>query len=81
MLISIGFKNYILLERIVSVISPDSRPVRNLIATAREQDRLIDATMGKKTKSVIVVNSNHVILSANAPETIFHRVNEAKKGK
>lgn len=78
-MISIGYKNYILTERIVAVVSPDSRPIKNLIKGARENDRLINATMGNKTKSVIITNSNHVILSANAPETIVNRVNIAKK--
>ena len=79
MMISIGFKNYILEERIVAVISPESRPVRNTIAHAREQNKLIDATMGKKTKSVIIVDTNHVILSALMPETIILRVQSMGK--
>lgn len=73
MMISIGYKNYISLDRIVAIMSPSSRPTKSLIAGAREDGRLIDATMGKKTKSVIVANSNHVILSANTPDTIVQR--------
>ncbi|MFZ5518286.1 MAG: DUF370 domain-containing protein [Candidatus Zhuqueibacterota bacterium] len=73
MMISIGYRNYISMERIVSVISPDSRPTKNLVNGAREKGKLVDATMGKKTKSVIVTNSNHVVLSANSPDTIVHR--------
>ena len=74
MMISIGYRNYISMERIVAIISPDSRPTKNMISGAREKGKLIDATMGKKTKSVIVSNSNHIILSANSPDTIVHRV-------
>ncbi len=77
-MLSIGYKNYISSERIVAVISPESRPIKSLIANARENSRLIDATMGKKTKSVIITNSNHVILSANNPETISLRATNAK---
>lgn len=79
MMLSIGYKNYISGERIVAVISPETRPIRNLITNAREKDKLIDATMGKKTKSVIITNSNHVILSANTPETIALRAQVMEK--
>lgn len=74
MMINIGYKNYIAADRIVSIISPDSQPTKNMINGAREQGRIIDATMGKKTKSVIVTNSHHVVLSANLPDTIVHRM-------
>ncbi len=73
MMISIGYKNYISVNRIVAVITPDSRPIRNLISGARDSGKLIDATMGKKTKSVIVTDSDQIILSANTSDTIVHR--------
>lgn len=76
-MISIGYRNYVMAERIVAVVAPGSRPTKNLINGARENGKLVDATMGKKTKSVIIVDSNHVILSANAPDTIVHRVQAA----
>ena len=79
MMISIGYRNYISMERIVAIISPDSRPTKNMITGAREKGKLVDATMGKKTKSVIVSNSNHIILSANSPDTIVHRVQSSGK--
>ncbi|MBN2090615.1 DUF370 domain-containing protein [candidate division KSB1 bacterium] len=78
-MISVGYKNYIALDRIVAVISPDSRPIKNLMNTAREQGRLVDATMGKKTKAVLVTDSNQVILSANSTETIIHRIQNYRK--
>jgi len=74
MMISIGYRNYVLAERIISVVSPETRPTRNLIGGAKERGMLVDATMGKKTKSVIVMNSNHVVLSANSADTIVHRI-------
>jgi len=73
-MISIGYRNYILVDRIVAIISPDSRPTKNMINGAREKGKIVDATMGKRTKSVIITNSNHVILSANSPDTIVHRI-------
>jgi regulator of extracellular matrix RemA (YlzA/DUF370 family) len=74
MMISIGFKNYVNLDRIVSIIAPNSKPIKNMINSARENGKLVDATMGKKTKSVIVTNSDHIVLSANLPDTIVHRI-------
>ncbi|MCI0494145.1 MAG: DUF370 domain-containing protein [bacterium] len=78
-MISIGYRNYIAKHRIISVISPVSRPTKNMINGAREAGRLVDATMGKKTKCVIITDSNHVILSANSPDTIVHRIQVASK--
>jgi hypothetical protein len=78
-MISVGYKNYIALDRIVAVISPDSRPIKNLMNTARDQGRLVDATMGKKTKAVLVTDSNQVVLSANSTETIIHRIQNYRK--
>ncbi|MBC8183428.1 DUF370 domain-containing protein [candidate division KSB1 bacterium] len=74
MMISVGYRNYISAQRIVAIISPESRPTKNMINGARDQGKLVDATMGKKTKSVIISNSNHVILSANSPDTIVNRI-------
>lgn len=78
-MISIGYKNYIAKDRIISIIAPDSRPTKTMIAQARESGKLIDATMGKKTKSVIIMDSDHVILSANTAETIVHRSSAIEK--
>lgn len=78
MMVSIGYRNYILADRIVAIVSPETRPTRNLIAGAKEKGQLIDATMGKKTKSVIITNSNHVVLSANSADTIVNRIENTK---
>ncbi len=73
-LLNIGFGNYIIPKRVVSVTGPDSAPIKRMISDAREQGRLVDATFGRKTKAVIVTDSNHVILSGLAIETITSRI-------
>lgn len=72
-LINIGFGNYALAGRVVAVINPSSSPMRRLREDARSEGRLIDATQGRKTRSILVTDSNHVILSAIQPETISQR--------
>ncbi len=73
-LLNIGFGNHIISDRIISVTAPDSAPIKRLISDAREQGRLVDATFGRKTKAVIVTDSNHVILSGLAIDTIINRI-------
>ncbi|MBE6896029.1 MAG: DUF370 domain-containing protein [Ruminococcaceae bacterium] len=75
-LVNIGYGNSIAESRIIAVVAPDSSPVKRIIADAKEKGLLIDATYGRKTKSVIVTDSTHVVLSAVSPETISGRVNE-----
>lgn len=72
-LINIGFGNYVLARRVVGIVSPASSPMRRLREDARMQGRLIDATQGRKTRSILVTDSNHVILSSIQPETISQR--------
>jgi len=72
-LINIGFGNYVLACRVVGIINPASSPMKRLREDARSQGRLIDATQGRKTRSVLVTDSNHIILSAVQPETISQR--------
>ncbi len=76
-LINIGYGNMISDLRLVSVVSPDSAPIKRLVQESREKGLLIDATYGRKTRSVIIMDSCHVILSAIQPETIASR-HEAK---
>ena len=71
--ISIGFGNMVSAARVVSLISPDSAPVKRLIQDAREAGRVIDVTCGRRTRSVIITDSDHVILSAIQTETIAGR--------
>lgn len=73
--ISIGFSNMVSAARVVSLISPDSAPVKRLIQDAREAGRVIDVTCGRRTRSVIITDSDHVILSAVQAETISNRLN------
>ena len=68
-LINIGFGNLVSEERLVAVISPDSAPVKRMIQESRERGMLIDATYGRKTASIFIMDSDHVILSARPPET------------
>ncbi len=72
-MINIGFNNIVVDQRIVSVVNPASSPVKRLIEVARKRGSLIDATCGRRTRSVIITDSNHVILSALQPETIGER--------
>lgn len=72
-MINIGFNNIVVDQRIVSVVNPASSPVKRLIEVAKKRGSLIDATCGRRTRSVIVTDSNHVILSALQPETIGER--------
>ncbi|MBF0449543.1 MAG: DUF370 domain-containing protein [Candidatus Magnetomorum sp.] len=72
-LLNIGFGNTVVCDRLVSIVSPNSAPMKRLKDEAREDRRLIDATHGRKTRSIIITDSNHVILSAIQPETISQR--------
>lgn len=74
-LVQIGFGNYVSDARIISVVSPESAPIKRIIQDARDSSLLVDATYGRKTHSVLVMDSGHVILSALSPETIEARVN------
>lgn len=74
-LVSIGFGNIVQTNRIVAIVSPDAAPVKRIIADARERNLLIDASAGRKTRSVLVMDSEHIILSGLQSETIAHRLN------
>lgn len=72
-LLNIGFGNFVVSARVVSIVNPSSSPMRRLREDARGEGRLIDATQGRKTRSIIITDSNHVILSAIQAETIGQR--------
>ena len=72
-LINIGFGSFIAAKRVLSVLSPDSAPIKRVIQEARDRGMLIDASYGRKTKSVILMDTDHVILSAIQPETLQAR--------
>ena len=72
-LVHIGFGNMVVAERIVAIINPSSAPIKRLKEESRESGLLIDATQGRKTRAILVMDSRHVILSAIQPETISSR--------
>ena len=74
-MINIGFGNIVALNRVIAVVSPESAPIKRLINDAREEGKLVDATYGRKTRAVVIMDSNHVILSAIQSETISQRFN------
>ena len=73
-LINIGFGNIVSANRIISIVSPESAPIKRIIQDARDRGLLIDATYGRRTRAVIITDSNHVILSAVQPETVAARL-------
>ena len=72
--INIGFGNMVSAERIIALVSPDSSPINRLISDAKDDGRVIDVTCGRRTRSVIITDSEHVILSAIQAETISNRL-------
>lgn len=72
-LINIGFGNLIADNRIVSIVSPESAPIKRIISDARDKGQLVDATFGRRTRAVIITDSGHIILSALQPETVAGR--------
>ena len=74
--INIGFGNMVPSSRIVAIIGNDSAPIKRLIQDAREKGSLVDATQGRKTRAVIVIDSGHIILSAIQPETVAARMSD-----
>ena len=75
-LISIGFGSTVCAERILAVIAPESAPIKRLIQEARERGMLIDASFGRKTKSVLLMDTDHVILASVSPEILSARMEE-----
>lgn len=73
-LVNIGFGNAVNVDKIVAVVSPDAAPIKRIVQTARDSGFAIDATCGRKTRSVIVCESGHVILSALQPETLADKL-------
>lgn len=75
-LVNIGFGNIVSSERIVAIVSPESAPIKRIIQDAKENKSVIDATYGRKTRAVLVMDSGHIILSAVQPETIASRLDK-----
>lgn len=78
-LINIGFGNLVSAGRVLAVVSPESAPIKRMIQEAKDRGMLIDASYGRKTRSVIIMDTDHVILSAIAPETISGRVDDPEE--
>ena len=75
-LINIGFGNMISSARLIAIVSPESAPIKRIIQEAKDKGTLIDATYGRRTRAVIVMDSDHVILSAVQPETVAGRLDD-----
>ena len=73
-MINIGFGNIVSASRLIAIVSPESAPIKRIIQDARTNGTLIDATYGRRTRAVLVRDSDHVILSAVQPETVAHRL-------
>jgi len=81
-LINIGFGSFVMIDKIISIVNPDSAPIKRLVQNARENDRLIDATYGRKTRAVIIISTGQIILSGIQVETIAGRMeNNRRKRK
>lgn len=74
--INIGFGNILSVGRIIAIVNPGSRALKRLKDEAKERGKLIDATEGKKVRSIIITDSDHIVLSAIQTETLFNRINE-----
>lgn len=75
-LINIGFGNMVSANRLVAIVSPESAPIKRIIQESRDKGTLIDATYGRRTRAVIITDSDHVILSAVQPETVANRLGD-----
>ena len=80
-LANIGYGNMISVQRLIAIVSPDAAPVRRMIQDARDSGHVIDATCGHKTRAVLVMDSEHIVLSPLMPETVAARIDERKEGE
>ena len=74
-LLNIGFGNMVSTDRLIAIVSPDSAPIKRMIQEGRDRGVLIDATYGRKTRSVVIMDSDHIVLSAIQPDTVAARLN------
>ena len=75
-LINIGFGNMVSAGRLVAIVSPESAPIKRMVQEARDRAILIDATYGRRTRAVLIMDNDHIVLSALQPETIANRLSE-----
>lgn len=78
-LINIGFGNIVNVDKIIGIISPEAAPVKRMVQAAKDNGTAIDATCGRRTRAVLVMDSGHLMLSALLPETIANRVNHKEE--
>ena len=74
--INIGFGNMVAAERIVAIVSPDSAPIKRLVQDAKDDGRTIDVTCGRRTRAVLIMDNDHLVLSALQPETVANRMTD-----
>ncbi|CBH21981.1 hypothetical protein SAMN02745120_0584 [Acetoanaerobium noterae] len=79
-LINIGFGNVVSAAKVVAIVSPESAPIKRVIQDAKDKGRVIDATYGRRTRAVIITDSDHIILCPVQPETMAHRCNIKDEG-
>ena len=75
-LVNIGFGNLVSANRMIAIVSPESAPIKRIIQDAKERGTLIDATHGRRTRAVIITDSDHIILTYLQPETVSHRLSD-----
>ena len=78
-LINIGFGNMVSSNRLIAIVSPESAPIKRIVQEARDKGSLIDATYGRRTRAVIIMDSDHIILSAVQPETVANRLDSSNE--
>lgn len=79
-LINIGFGNIVSANRIIAIVSPESAPIKRIVQEAKEKSTVVDATYGRRTRAVLIMDSGHVILSAVQPETVASRLDKDMEG-
>lgn len=75
-LINIGFGNIVSANRIIAIVSPESAPIKRIVQVAKDEGRAVDATYGRRTRAVLIMDSGHIILSAVQPETVGGRIDK-----
>lgn len=80
-LINIGFGNIVSANRIIAIVSPDSAPIKRMIQEAKDNGTAVDATYGRRTRAVVIMDSGHIILSAVQPETVAGRLDKEEKNE
>ena len=78
-LINVGYGNFVSADRLISIVGPESAPVKRIVQEAREGHTLIDASCGRRTRAVLIMDSGHVVLSAVQPETVAHRLSDDRE--